>query len=94
MSGNIGDMFSNIGDWWTDTYHNIAGIDKIKGAQEAQRAATEKAAKDLAAAQATASAQAQAAISARRRRVTQTIYTDPLGIGTMAETARKTLTGQ
>lgn len=65
-----------------------------KSRASAADTAAQKAAKDILSAQETAASQAKAAISSRRRRMTQTIYTDPLGIAPMAETARKTLTGQ
>jgi hypothetical protein len=59
-----------------------------------KEATAQKAARE---AQATASSQAQAAAAQKMRRIksqSQTIFTSPLGIGGMAQTARKTLLGQ
>jgi hypothetical protein len=55
----------------------------------------QKMVRDLQAAQAGASSQAQAAIDERRRRMqgSQTIFTNPLGLGEVASTAKKSLLG-
>jgi hypothetical protein len=54
-----------------------------------------KSMKDLQDAQAAASQQAKAQIDERRRRMTasQTIFTNPLGLGELASTAKKSLLG-
>lgn len=41
-----------------------------------------------------AAAKAQEAVKKRRASVSQTVFTDPLGVGGQADIVRKTLTGQ
>lgn len=68
-----------------------------KSAANAAAAQSAQAISDLKSSQAAASSQAQAVISQKQRRVkaaSQSIYTNPLGIGGTANVARKYLLGQ
>lgn len=65
-----------------------------KNAQRDQVEANAKAIADVQAAQDTASNQAIASVQKRRATMTQTTFTNPLGIGDTASVARKTLLGQ